>query len=109
MEKLDFFSENEIDYIERNLQNVSFYDLCKSLRAKLLSRTGRTWSDSALIKEIRKINPKRKRYILTPEPPETEQQVDKERIQNMNINRLQTSKILFEYSFIREGIKRKRV
>lgn len=88
MEELEFFSENEIDYIERNVNNISYYDMCKSLRMKILARTGKTWSDSSLIKEIKKINPKRKRYALTPEPLIAQQQVDMERIQKMNINRI---------------------
>ena len=85
-EELDFFTEKEIDYIERNIGGMSFYDLCKSLRAKVLTRTGRTWSDSTLIREIKKIKPRRKEYTLTQEPLITNPKIDKERIQRMNIN-----------------------
>ena len=101
MEELEFFSENEVDYIERNFEKMSFYDMCKSLRMKILARTGKTWSDSSLIKEIKKINPKRKRYTITPEIPENQNYVDKEKIIKMNINgykpvKFYTNIVLFE-------------
>ena len=86
MEELDFFTDDEIDYIIQNFEVLTFYSMCKSLRTKILFRTGKCFSDSAIIKEIRKINPERKRYILEKEERNKEKELSEERIKKLNIN-----------------------
>lgn len=80
-----FFSEDEIDYVRQNVEYMSFSDICRILRGKIRIRTGRSWSNSMILKEIRKIISDRKKYVLsksyTPE-------IDMEKIKKIEINRL---------------------
>lgn len=85
MEEISFFKNEEIDYIIKNYELLGFSDLCKSLRTKILLRTGKSYSDSMIINNIRKMNPQKKRYTFeTTEAREP----DKERIKKISINRI---------------------
>ena len=85
MEEVTFFTSDEIDYIEKNYELLAFNDMCKSLRTKILLRTGKTYSNSMIINRIRKMKVQKKKHIfevIDKEKP------DKEKLKNISINRI---------------------